>query len=231
MNIIFIQDYIDEVNMNNFELKKETMINRQLIPRGIYDKKVLNAIREVPREVFVPKELKELAYEDRPLEIGFNQTISQPYIVALMLQEAHLKSEDIVLEIGGGSGYAAAVASKLVKAIYTVEIIPALADRMKTTLKRLGYNNIAIIMKDGSQGYSEKTPYDVILVAARAEKVPPALIEQLNVGGRLIIPIGLNHSQKLIRIIKKMENDLHYEVLGLVNFVPLIIKPDANIIK
>ncbi|MBN2053195.1 protein-L-isoaspartate(D-aspartate) O-methyltransferase [Candidatus Woesearchaeota archaeon] len=197
------------------------MVKRQIEARGVKDKNVLKAMREVHRELFVPAKMHGSAYEDRPLPIGYGQTISQPYIAALMTELLELKGNEKVLEIGAGSGYQAAILSKLAKKVITIERIEELAERTKKLLKKLKYNNVLVIHGNGTKGYSKEAPYDAIIVTAAADKIPYALIEQLADNGVLVAPIGPSYQQELIRIRKrkeKLETDYH----GGVIFVPLI---------
>lgn len=194
-----------------------------LARKGIKNKRVLKAMRAVPREAFVSPDLAEVAYEDRPLPIGDGQTISQPYIVALMTEAMQPKPGDTMLEIGSGSGYAAAVLSRIVKKVYTVERNPALAKLAREHLASLGYDNVAVLCGDGTLGWPEHAPFDAIVVTAGGPRVPASLVRQLAVGGRLIIPVGSDvHMQKLMRITRVGEDDTETENLGAVRFVPLI---------
>ena len=196
------------------------MIKEQLASRGIKDSLVLNAFRKVPREKFVLPEQKDESYGDFPLPIGEEQTISQPYIVALMTEALRLKGEEKVLEIGTGSGYQAAIIAEIAKKVYTVERIAILAQRAKKILKELSCQNIKIKIGDGTKGWKEFSPYDGIIVTAAAPRVPESLIKQLAKGGRLIIPIGNLYSQELILYEKKGER-LMTANFGGCRFVPL----------
>lgn len=209
--------------MLDLESGRRAMVERHLARRGIHDARVLDAFRRVPREAFVPAELTEFAYEDTPLPIGQGQTISQPYIVALTIQELELRGGERVLEVGTGSGYAAAVLGCIAKEVYTIERISDLADSAGDRLQRLGFSNVHVTCGDGSLGWPEHAPYDAIEVAAGGPNAPPALLEQLALGGRLVMPIGTNDdSQVLVRITREGENDYRQESLGDVRFVPLI---------
>ena len=199
---------------------KELMIELHLKGRDIVDTKVLKAMKDVPRDMFVPEFLQDQAYADYPLPIGEDQTISQPYIVALMTQLLELKGKEKVLEVGTGLGYQAAVLSKLTKKVYSIEINEKLAKKAELILKKLKYNNIKVIVGDGSRGYKKAAPYDAIIVTAAARKVPEMLIEQLKEGGRLVVPVGNFLAQELIRIIKKDGKTKKESVCG-VRFVPL----------
>ena len=196
------------------------MVADQLIPRGIADPRILDAMGAVPREAFIPPEFFLHAYDDGPLPIGGGQTISQPYIVALMTQAAKLKPTDRVLEIGTGSGYQAAVLSLLVSEVYSIERIETLAFEAQRALADWGCKNVTVMTGDGSIGWAEQGPFDAILVTASAPRIPPSLIEQLSPGGRLIIPIGDFAGQHLIRF---TQGDGE-EILEAVRFVPLLGK-------
>lgn len=205
------------------ENSKEKMIWEDLRGRGIKDEAVLRSMREVPREAFIPPALAMHAYEDHPLPIAEEQTISQPYIVAYMTAALELTPSDRVLEIGTGSGYAAAVLSRIVKTVDSVERLEALAKSAQERLQKLGYNNIIVHEGDGTLGWRENAPYDAIVVAAGAPQLPPLLLDQLALGGRLVIPIGPTPSlQMLIRIRRVGEDDYRSEELCPVRFVPLI---------
>ena len=199
------------------------MVDEQLIPRGITDEKVLEVFRTVERHEFVPEELRDSAYEDHPLPIGETQTISQPYIVALMTQCLELKGTEKVLEIGTGSGYQAAILASLAKKVYSVERIPSLAKRSEAVLKKLGFNNVKINVSDGTLGWTEYAPYDGIIVTAAAPKIPLSYTEQLNTNGKIVIPVGSMLSQTLMIVKKTSERIQVFEVCGCV-FVPLVGK-------
>jgi len=209
--------------MFDFPNRRARMIDAHLIQRGITDPKVLDAFRSVPREAFVPKHLLELAYDDGPLPIGEGQTISQPYIVALTIQELALRGGERVLEVGTGSGYAAAILSRIAKDVYTVERIAELAQTASARLVRLGFANVHVTCGDGSLGWLAHAPYDAIAVSAGGPKPPPALLSQLIVGGRLVIPVGEDEtSQTLVRITRASETEFREEALTEVRFVPLV---------
>jgi protein-L-isoaspartate(D-aspartate) O-methyltransferase len=198
------------------------MITKQLQPRGITDKGTLDAMSQVPREVFVPPSQRPFAYEDRPLPIGDGQTISQPFMVAFMTQSLKLKRSDKVLEIGTGSGYQAAVLSHMVDTVYTVEIIPSLAERAGRTLKELNLTNVQIRVGDGYYGWEEKAPFDAIIVTAGAESIPPRLVEQLSEDGIMVIPVGPHRGvRQLIRLTKK-NGRIRTRSLMEVRFVPFV---------
>ena len=191
--------------------------------RDHFSPAVMRAIARVPREEFVPEDLRRHAYANEPLPIGSGQTISQPYIVALMTDLIDPSADDVVLDVGTGSGYQAAVVSLLVRQVYGVEVLDTLADAASERLRRLGYANIAVRAGDGNAGWAEHAPYDAIIVAATAPSVPPALIEQLRPGGRMVIPIGRQHfEQHLVRIVKDEAGHVHERSVLPVAFVPLV---------
>lgn len=198
------------------------MVEQQLVPRAIHDQRTLESMLKVPRHLFVPPEIVPYSYEDSALQIGSGQTISQPYIVAQMTQSALLNPESTVLEIGTGSGYAAAVLSGVCQDVYTVERIPELAEESRLRLQKLGYSNVHVKLDDGTLGWPEHGPFDAILVTAAAPSMPQALVDQLKVGGRLIIPVGDRMSQQLLRLTKNKDDRYQEENLGPVRFVPLI---------
>ena len=209
--------------MNDFTVLREDMVREQLEARGIRDPAVLAAMREVPREEFIPPEMQWGAYDDNPLPIGEGQTISQPYMVAYMSEALGLSRESRVLEIGTGSGYAAAVLSRIVDRVYSVERLTALARTARERLYRLGYTNVHVLVGDGSMGWPEHAPYDAIVVTAGAPGVPKLLAEQLAVGGRLVIPVGADpFSQLLVRVRRTGESEFREEGLFEVRFVPLV---------
>jgi len=209
--------------MSKFEDLRKQMIDYQLAARGLRDQTVLNAINAVPREEFVPADLVEFAYRDAPLPIAARQTISQPYIVALMTAALELKPEDRVLEVGTGSGYAAAILAEIAKEVYTIERHKILADTARKRLEELGYHNTQVLYGDGSLGWPQHAPFDAIVVAAGGPDVPEALKQQLVIGGRLVIPVGSTlQTQKLLRVRRISEHEYQEEDLGDVRFVPLI---------
>lgn len=207
----------------DLHLERDRLIENELRNRGITDQAVLRAMRDVPREEFVSEEMRKFAYRNAPLPIGSGQTISQPYIVALMTQALELAPDERVLEIGTGSGYAAAILSQLANEVYTIERLGDLARSAQARLKRLGYANVYILHADGTLGWKEHAPFDAIVVTAGGPKVPPALLEQLRIGGRLVIPVGAERDeQQLIRVVRRGKDDFETEDLGGVLFVPLI---------
>lgn len=197
-------------------------LEQQLTSRGITGKNLLSAFAEVPREKFVAPALEQLAYADRPLSIGFGQTISQPYIVALAIDKMELQPGDEVLEIGTGSGYSAAVLSRVCASVVSVERLPELAHTATERLARLGYSNVTVICGDGTQGCPNHAPYDAIAVAAGGPQVPRALRGQLKVGGRLVIPVGAAEGQSLVRVRRLSPTEFRQEQICKVRFVPLI---------
>ncbi|WP_159711619.1 protein-L-isoaspartate(D-aspartate) O-methyltransferase [Geminicoccus flavidas] len=209
--------------MRDLARSRERMVDVQLARRGIHDRHVLNAMGRVPREAFVEPGLEEFAYEDGPLPIGEDQTISQPYVVALMIEAAEVKPGDRVLEIGAGSGYAAAVMSQIAERVHTIERHPSLAEKARQRFGRLGYDNVELRVGDGTLGWPEAAPFDAILVAAGGPKVPDALKRQLCIGGRLVVPVGTEERQQsLVKVTRRSETEFEEEDLGSVMFVPLI---------
>ena len=206
---------------NNLEKKKKRMIENDLKGRNIKDEKILEAFLEVPREKFVPERFYGDSYADRPLPIGEGQTISQPYIVAEMVRVANPSADDKALEVGSGSGYAAAILSRIVKKVYGIERFESLVKESKKRLKELDYDNVIIKKGDGSKGWEEKSPFDIIIVSAAASRVPDKLLEQLAENGRMIIPIGNQFRQELIYY-KKENGEINKKVITYVRFVPLI---------
>jgi protein-L-isoaspartate(D-aspartate) O-methyltransferase len=205
-----------------FEARRYAMVESGVIGWGVEDEVVIQAMRTVPRHEFVPEEYLSQAYANHPLPIGFGQTISQPYIVALMTQYAEVKEGDIVLEIGTGSSYQAAVLAEIVEHVYTIEIIGALVERSEETLRRLGYDNVTVRHDDGYYGWEEHAPFDAILVTAAPDHVPQPLVQQLKVGGHLIIPVGpVGGFQTLWQVTRVSEEEVRTKNLGGVTFVPL----------
>ncbi|PIP12610.1 MAG: protein-L-isoaspartate O-methyltransferase [bacterium (Candidatus Stahlbacteria) CG08_land_8_20_14_0_20_40_26] len=205
----------------DFELQRELMVKTQIIARGIKDPLVIQAMKRVPRHMFVDESLIYEAYGDYPLPIGENQTISQPFMVASMTEQLELTGGEKVLEIGTGSGYQTAVLAEIVREVYTVERIESLAKRAKETLDRLGYKNVHIFSGDGTLGLLEYSPYDAIIVTAASPDVPPPLFEQLKDGGRMVIPISDYFGQTLVRVRKKKRREIRERLYGCV-FVPLV---------
>jgi protein-L-isoaspartate(D-aspartate) O-methyltransferase len=209
--------------MTDFVAEREDMVERQLRRRGIRDRVILDAFMAVPREAFVGKDHAALAYGDHPLPIAAGQTISQPYIVALMIQAALIGPGDRVLEVGAGSGYAAAIISRIANQVIAIERQHALVEVARARLRRLDYANVEIVEGDGTKGWRDAAPYDAILAAASGSHVPEALIAQLAPGGRLVMPIGdPGGIQELVKVTKQEGGVLRQENLGGVRFVPLI---------
>jgi protein-L-isoaspartate(D-aspartate) O-methyltransferase len=204
-----------------YRLARERMVETQIKARGIKDERVLKAMLKVPRHLFVDEALRDQAYGDFPLPIGEGQTISQPYIVALMTEALELKGIERVLEIGTGSGYQTAILAELALWVYTIERFPTLLERAKKVLKELGYKNISFKLDDGTLGWKEASPFDAIIVTAASPDIPPPLVEQLAEGGRMVIPIGDEFSQTLIKGVKK-GGKLHTKALEPVRFVKLV---------
>ena len=207
----------------DYARERKKMVEQQIIARGVKDKKVLEAMGKVPRHMFVPEGYRRYSYYDQPLPIGLGQTISQPYIVALMTEMLDVDNEDTVLEIGTGSGYQAAVLSTIVKEVYTIEIIEALGLRAEESLKNLGYDNVNVKISDGSLGWPDKGLFDAIIVTAAAEKIPDPLIKQLKPGGRMVIPVNNSfYSQDLLIVEKDEAGNIDTKKTIPVRFVPLI---------
>jgi protein-L-isoaspartate(D-aspartate) O-methyltransferase len=198
------------------------MVARQIRARGVRDKRVLAAMGRVPREEFVPDDQRPHAYEDRPLPIGEKQTISQPYIVALMTELLELEEGDRVLEIGTGSGYQAAILAELTPNVYTIEIVEVLAERAEQTLRRLGYDSVKVLAGDGYQGWPEHAPFDAIIVTCAPESVPKALKEQLREGGRMVIPVGPQYTGQTLYVLRKRRGELKRDAVIPVRFVPMV---------
>jgi protein-L-isoaspartate(D-aspartate) O-methyltransferase len=209
------------INADPWQLQRLTMVATQLRHRGIRDERVLAAMERVPRHLFVPADKLRQAYEDQPVPIEAEQTISQPYIVAAMLEAVHLSPEDLVLEIGTGSGYQTALLAELVARVYSVERYALLANLAEQRLRNLGYGNIEIAVGDGTLGLPQHAPYDVIVVAAAAPHVPQPLPQQLKESGRLIVPVGGPESQQL-QLLRKQADGLVTTLLDGCRFVPLI---------
>ncbi len=201
-----------------FEYERDVMVSQQIEARGVNDARVLRAMRSVPRHAFVPESLTHHAYDDSPLPIGHHQTISQPYIVAYMAQQLHLKHTDRVLELGTGSGYQTAVLAALAGSVYSIEIVSELALIAKDRIRQLGLDSVQIQLGDGGHGWPEEAPFDAIILSAAARTIPPPLLEQMSLGGRLLAPLG-DVSQQLVRITRS-EDGWQTENLLAVRFVP-----------
>ncbi|MGV2828115.1 protein-L-isoaspartate(D-aspartate) O-methyltransferase [Myxosarcina sp. GI1(2024)] len=200
-------------------MQRRQMVEYQLRDRGINDRQVLAAMSQVPRHQFVDSSIKDLAYSDRPLPIGHNQTISQPYIVAYMSQAAEISPGDRVLEIGTGCGYQAAVLGELAREVYSIEIIPQLADSARQILSQLGYQNIEVKTGDGYRGWKEHAPYDAIIVTAAPEQIPQSLIDQLAINGKMVIPVGTWY-QEMYVLTKTLDGTVKEKTIP-VRFVPM----------
>lgn len=200
------------------------MVASQLRMRGIRDARVLRAMENVPRHLFVPEALRDQAYDDGPLSIGERQTISQPYIVALMTEALALKGDEKVLELGTGSGYQTAILAELCDRVFSIERIASLADKARTVLDALRYRSVTIRVGDGTRGWPEESPFDGIIVTAGAPRIIETLVEQLSVGGRLVLPVGNRYSQDLLKVTRRSEKagDIKTEDLGGCRFVSLI---------
>lgn len=207
--------------MTQFETNRHYMVDCHIQARGVTDKRLLEVMKTVERHKFVPESQKAYAYEDHPLPIGLEQTISQPYIVAEMTQALQLSSTDRVLEIGTGSGYQAAILSRLVAEVYTVERIKPLMEKAEKVFEEMGFTNIHTLHSDGTKGWDEHSPFDAIMVTAAAPKIPEMLTSQLAIGGRMIIPVGDRSVQSLVKVYKDQKG-VHVNDFSLVRFVPLI---------
>lgn len=209
------------IELDKYIKARENMVENQLKNRNITDKKVLDVMNRIERHRFVPLELQNRAYNDNPLPIGYGQTISQPYIVALMTQSLQVNEDDRILEIGTGSGYQAAVLADLVKQVYTIEIVGELADSAEDRLNRMGYKNVKVKNADGYFGWEENAPFDAIIVTAAANHIPPPLLQQLKHNGKLIIPLGSTLTFQTLMLITKTGDELETEFITGVRFVPL----------
>ena len=201
---------------------RERFVSEQVEARGVRDPLVLAAMRKVPRERFVPEHLRGEAYADSPLPIGAGQTISQPYIVAFMIEALALRGGEKVLEIGAGSGYAAAVLAEIAAEVYTIELVPELAATAERTLVELGYRNVHVRAGDGYRGWPERAPFEKIIVTAAPEEVPPALVEQLAVGGTMVVPVGPKDGYQVLRIVTRTPTGVSTERGFGVRFVPMV---------
>lgn len=214
-----------EQKQEDVQWKKEAkkMVDTQLIARGIEDKKLLQTMANTPRHLFIPKNLMDFAYTDQPLPISDGQTISQPYIVAIMTELLQLKGDENVLEIGTGSGYQAAILSPLIDTCYTIELIQNLADSAASRLKRMGYDNVVTKCDDGYKGWPEHAPFDCIIITAAPTEIPHKLVEQLKINGRMVVPVGKLFQQ--LTLITKTEKGIKKKNIIPVRFVPMV-KPD-----
>jgi len=204
----------------NYEIERMRMVDNQIKSRGIRDAETLRAMKIVPRHLFVPEEFRKHAYADGPLPIGYEQTISQPYIVAYMTEKLRLDSDDRVLEIGTGSGYQAAVLSEIVAEVFTIEIVRPLAKAAKVRLQELGYKNVKVFAGDGYNGLIEYSPFDAIMVTAGADHIPQPLVKQLANGGKMIIPVGSNSYTQYLVLVEKDGGKVKTRKLLPVRFVP-----------
>jgi protein-L-isoaspartate(D-aspartate) O-methyltransferase len=211
---------IESPTPDAYRQSRQRMVQTQMRARDIEDERVLAAMEKVPRQEFVPDEVKDQAFEDHPLPIGFGQTISQPYIVALMTQMLDLRPEDKVLEIGTGSGYQAAVLAELTPHVYTIEIIPELAQRARSSLDWLGYDYVVSKQADGYWGWEEHAPFDAIIVTAAPDHIPQPLLQQLADGGRMVIPVGPPGGYQSLWLITREGDEFHNFNWGGVSFVP-----------
>jgi protein-L-isoaspartate(D-aspartate) O-methyltransferase len=213
-------DIFNQNQRDAFKEARERMVRVQIIDRDVKDEAVLNAMRKVPRHLFVPKEYENEAYDDNPLPIGYGQTISQPYIVAYMTEVAKPDKSKTALEIGTGSGYQAAVLAEVVGRVYSIEIIPELAKESAGLLKKLGYKNITVKYGDGYKGWKEYSPFDIVIVTAAAEQIPEPLVDQLADNGRLVIPIGAPAEIQELILLEKKKGKIEKSRLTFVRFVP-----------
>lgn len=210
-----------------FAEQREKMVKNQIMKRGVTSEKVVEALRNVKRHFFVPEDLRGRAYEDRPLPIGYGQTISQPYIVALMTEALELSEPDKVLEVGTGSGYQAAVLAEIVDKVYTIEIVEPLGEQAKERMENLGYDNVEVKIGDGYKGWPKEAPFDAIIVTAAPTEIPEPLKEQLAEGGKMIIPVGERFAQELV-LLEKKKGKLKRKNIIPVRFVPLVDE-DGNL--
>jgi protein-L-isoaspartate(D-aspartate) O-methyltransferase len=218
--ILFGLFFVFASHAQDFRQMRENMVRSQISNRGINHKPTLDAMQKVERHLFVPSSQQRRAYDDGPMPIGYGQTISQPYIVAYMTQIVEPKPGDVVLEIGAGSGYQAAVLAEIVEKVYTIEIIPELGKEAKERLKRLNYKNVDVIVGDGYHGLEEHAPFDAIVVTAAAEHIPPPLIAQLKDGGKMIIPVGSPFMVQTLMLVEKTDGKVTTRNLMPVRFVP-----------
>ncbi len=208
------------------DIETEVAYTKRMIGRDHLDPRVMKAMRQVPREQFVPPNLRHAAFDNGPLPVGYGQTISQPYIVALMTDLLELEADDTVLEIGTGSGYQSAILSTLCKKVYSMDVVPELSEATRLRLEDMGYDNIELKVGNGYLGWPEHAPYDGIIVTAAADQIPEALIEQLKAGGKLVIPVGQPYSyQELLLVEKDDEGEIHQRKIIGVAFVPMVHKP------
>jgi protein-L-isoaspartate(D-aspartate) O-methyltransferase len=208
-------------SVTDFAAQRERMVKEQIVNRGVTEERLLAAMRKVPREQFVPENLRDESYTDGPVPIGYDQTISQPYIVAFMTEQLHPQPTDRVLEIGTGSGYQAAILAELVAEVYSIEIVEPLAKTAEGTLQHLGYKNVHVKVGDGYKGWPEHAPFDAIIVTCAPDHVPQPLVDQLKEGGRMIIPVGPRLAQELY-LLEKRNGQLRQGAVLEVRFVPMM---------
>ncbi len=218
---LLAEEKSDSTETDAWRQDRERMVQRQIVRRGVEDERVLKAMRAAPRHHFVPEPRRRFAYDDRPLPIGYGQTISQPFIVAYMTEAIEPRSDFRVLEIGAGSGYQAAVLAEIVSEVYTIEIVRPLAEWAKERLAAADYGNVVVKHGDGYHGWSDHAPFDAIVVTAAAPHIPPPLIDQLRDGGRMIIPVGSPHLTQQLVMVEKDGEDVRTRNLMPVRFVPL----------
>jgi protein-L-isoaspartate(D-aspartate) O-methyltransferase len=209
-----------QTSAREFAVERERMVKEQIAMRGVTDERVLRAMRKVPREQFVPEQIRGQSYSDGPLPIGYDQTISQPFVVAFMTEKLGLRPTDRVLEIGTGSGYQAAILAELAAKVYTIEIVEPLGKRAEETLRRLGYKNVQVKIGDGYQGWQEHAPFDAVIVTCAPDHVPRPLVEQIKEGGRIVIPVGPAGDQTLY-LLEKKNGRLEQRNVLPVSFVPM----------
>lgn len=222
LSVIIVVSAVSAYSEDIYKNRRQMMVEKDIKGRGIRDKKVLEVIGKVPRHLFVDEYLRGRAYEDYPLPIGEGQTISQPYVVALMTEVLRLRPTDKVLEVGTGSGYQAAVLAEIVKDVYTIEIRRGLAEKAEKRLKDMGHKNVKVKYADGYFGWEEYAPFDAIIITASANHIPPPLIKQLREGGRLIIPLGSTVYYQTLTLATKTKGELDLEQITSVAFVPMV---------
>lgn len=217
---IFLTIALTQPGKDKFAVLREKMVEEQIADRGISDKRTLDALRKVPRHLFVPRNLESFAYDDNPLPIGYEQTISQPYIVGLMTEVSKPSPGKKALEVGTGSGYQAAILAQIVDSVFTIEIVPELAKQSAELFRKLGYRNIFAKYGDGYKGWPEHSPYDIIIVTAAPESIPQPLLDQLADGGRLVIPVGVPYGLQELTLAEKKNGKISKRRITLVRFVP-----------
>lgn len=220
--IIVLVSLVAQCEQEKFQTARDRMVQMQIVARGVADTATLRAMRNVPRHEFVPREWIQRAYDDSPLPIGYDQTISQPYIVAFMTELIKPRRGQRVLEVGTGSGYQAAVLGEIVDSVFTIELIPELRETAAACLTKLGYRNVVTRQGDGYMGWAEHAPFDAILVTASAEEIPQPLVRQLKDGGIMVIPVGSVLGVQSLTVVRKKGNDVVTESVLPVRFVPLI---------